>query len=171
MRRLVLDMVSRSISARAGVAERLVTPRDELIFRMEEITRALRQAFEARIAETRLSRTQWRILAYLLRKEGLTQSELARLLDLERATIGQAIDRLEEQELVERQPRPKDRRVWQVHLRAAARELVPHLRDEADQLHVLTWAGMSDADIGTLQSLLDRIATNLAHIQGDDSRY
>ncbi|MCP2936584.1 MarR family transcriptional regulator, partial [Salmonella enterica subsp. enterica serovar Typhimurium] len=90
--------------------------------------RALRQAFERRIARTGLTRTQWRIIAYLLRQQGLTQSDLARLLDLERATVGQAIDRLEGLALVERRPHHTDRRVWQVHLCDAAYQLVPLLR-------------------------------------------
>ena len=86
------DMPLRAISTKQDPAQPLLTPRDDIIFRMEEITRALRQAFERRIAHTGLTRTQWRIIAYLLRQQGLTQSDLARLLDLERATVGQAIE-------------------------------------------------------------------------------
>jgi DNA-binding MarR family transcriptional regulator len=157
-------MDSRSASRALAASESLVTQRDEIVFRMEEITRALRQAFERRIAQTGLTRTQWRILAYLLREEGQTQSDLARMLDLERATVGQAIDRLEDLGLVERRACPTDRRVWQVHLQAAAYDLVPLLREEADRVHEVTWAGLSDADIAILRALLDRIALNLLHL-------
>jgi len=160
-------MIVRSISRASEISRNALSRHDEIIFRMEEVTRALRQAFERRIAHTGLTRTQWRILAYLLRKEGQTQSELARLLDLERATIGQAIDRLESLKLVERRPHHTDRRVWQVHLRDAAYNLVPFLRDEADRLHDQTWANVADEDIATLEQLLDKLAGNLAC--GDDN--
>lgn len=131
---------------------------------MEEIARTLRQAFERRIAQSGLTRTQWRMLAYLLRCEGVSQSELARLLDLERATIGQAIDRLEDQRLVERRPCPTDRRVWQVHLLPAAYDVVPLLRKEADWLHELTWKSLTDEDVAALKTMLDRIATNISSL-------
>ena len=155
------DMPLRAISTKQDPAQPLLTPRDDIIFRMEEITRALRQAFERRIAHTGLTRTQWRIIAYLLRQPGLTQSALARLLDLERATVGQAIDRLEELALVERRPHHTDRRVWQVHLRDAAYQLVPLLRHEADRLHDQTWAGISDDEMETLDRILSKIAASL----------
>ena len=141
-----------------------MTDRDEIVFRMEEIARTLRQAFERRIAQSGLTRTQWRMLAYLLRCEGVSQSELARLLDLERATIGQAIDRLEDQRLVERRPCPTDRRVWQVHLLPAAYDLVPLLRKEADWLHELTWKSLTDEDVAALKTMLDRIASNISSL-------
>ena len=157
-------MPSRSAYTGSAAAAPLVTDRDEIVFLMEELTRTLRQAFERRIAQTGLTRTQWRMLAFLLRCEGVSQSELARLLDLERATIGQAIDRLEEQRLVEQRPCPTDRRVWQVHLLPAAYDLVPLLRKEADWLHDLTWKGLTNADVATLKTLLDCIGNNLSSV-------
>jgi|JI10StandDraft_1071094.scaffolds.fasta_scaffold188669_2 MarR family transcriptional regulator for hemolysin len=166
MGQLLSSMASRSASRDSAVSDSLVTQRDEIVFRMEEITRTLRQAFERRIQQTGLTRTQWRILAYLLRSEGVSQSDLARLLDLERATIGQAIDTLEEQGLVERRPCPADRRVWRVHLREAAYDLVPLLRAEADRLHELTWVGLTESDIAFLELMLDRVAANLSTIPG-----
>lgn len=157
-------MPSRSAYPGSAAAAPFVTDRDEIVFRMEEIARTLRQAFERRIAQSGLTRTQWRMLAYLLRCEGVSQSELARLLDLERATIGQAIDRLEDQRLVERRPCPTDRRVWEVHLLPAAYDLVPLLRKEADWLHELTWKSLTNADVAALKTILDRIATNISSI-------
>ncbi len=157
-------MPSRSAYPGSAAAAPIVTDRDEIVFRMEEIARTLRQAFERRIAQSGLTRTQWRMLAYLLRCEGVSQSELARLLDLERATIGQAIDRLEDQRLVERRPCPTDRRVWQVHLLPAAYDVVPLLRKEADWLHELTWKSLTDEDVAALKTMLDRIATNISSL-------
>lgn len=156
-------MALRAISTELDMAQPLLTPRDDIIFRMEEITRALRQAFERRIAHTGLTRTQWRIIAYLLRQQGLAQSDLARLLDLERATVGQAIDRLEDLALVERRPHHTDRRVWQVHLRDEAYKLVPLLRHEADRLHDQTWEEISEHEMDMLGKILNKIAASLAH--------
>lgn len=162
------------MSIDAPSANMLVTPEDEIAFLMEEISRTLRRAFERRIQATGLTRTQWRIIVYLLRTEGMTQTELARALELERATIGQAIDRLEERDLVERRVCASDRRAWRVHASSTARQMMPQLRVEADALYKTLWAGTTRADFENFHEQLRTIAARLASVddvavQEDDS--
>ena len=57
--------------------ETFPTPLDELAFLLEEVPRSLRRKFDERTHAHGLSRTQWRILAYLLRDPGMSQTELA----------------------------------------------------------------------------------------------
>ena len=68
------------------------TPLDELAFLLEEVPRALRRKFDERTLAHGLSRTDWRILAYLFRDRGMSQTELAKCLELERMTVGLALD-------------------------------------------------------------------------------
>ena len=65
---------------------------EALSFRFDEIVRLLSRRIDAALADHDLSRTQWRLLAYVLRQEGITQSELARVLELERASVGNTVD-------------------------------------------------------------------------------
>jgi len=118
-----------------------LTDTDRLFFLMEEVTRRLRRTVDSSVEQFGLTRTQWRALAYLFRSPGMTQTELARELELERASIGRTIDRLEELELVERRSAKNDRRVWRVHLRPAAIELLPKMRVEADAVHARLLGG------------------------------
>src|SRR5947208_15092980 len=72
-------------------------------------------------ARTRgMTRAQWVILAHLERQPGLSQNELAAIVEVEPITIGRLVDRLEARGLVERRSDPKDRRGWPLHLMAAA---------------------------------------------------
>ena len=90
-------------------AAAFLTDQDRLVFLLEELTRRLRRTFDTSVEQFGLTRTQWRALAYLYRTPGMTQTELAGQLELERASIGQAIDRLEESGLgrtAQRQKRP-----------------------------------------------------------------
>ncbi len=137
------------------------TADDELLFLLEEVTRGVRRAFERRIGAFGLSRAQWRLLGYVIRDEGLTQTDLAALLELERATVGQTIDRLEAQGLVERRPSPKDRRIWRVFVRPAAIKLIPALRIEADRVHHVMWDGATADARGRFDEELARIAARL----------
>lgn len=134
---------------------------DSLAFRFEDIPRVLRRIFDVALEEHDLSRSQWRLLAYVLRDEGMTQTELARSLELERASVGQAIDTLERKKLVERVKSSGDRRVWHIHATEAGRRLIPELREMINEIHQQIFAGFSDEEISQLGRFLDRIMTNL----------
>lgn len=92
----------------------------------------------------------------------MTQTDLARELDLERASIGQAIDRLEELGLTERRSTKNDRRVWQVHLLPAAIELLPKMRGETDAVYDRLLADIRNEDLEHLGSIFTRMRHNLA---------
>ena len=63
-----------------------------------------------------MTRAQWAILIWLERQPGLSQKELAEILEVEPITVARLIDRLEERGMVERRPDPRDRRIWRLHL-------------------------------------------------------
>jgi DNA-binding MarR family transcriptional regulator len=143
-------------------AAAFLTDQDRLVFLLEELTRRLRRTFDTSVEQFGLTRTQWRALAYLYRTPGMTQSELASELELERASIGQAIDRLEELGLVERRSAKNDRRVWQVHLKPAAIDLLPKMRVEADQVYARLLTRIEDEDLETFKSTLAAMQRNLS---------
>ena len=143
-------------------AAAFLTDQDRLVFLLEELTRRLRRTFDTSVEQFGLTRTQWRALAYLYRTPGMTQSELASELELERASIGQAIDRLEELGLVERRSAKNDRRVWQVHLKPAAIDLLPKMRVEADQFYARLLTRIEDEDLETFKSTLAAMQRNLS---------
>lgn len=138
--------------------------KDDIAFAMDEISRGLRRTFDNRMQSAGLSRTKWRLLVHLQRSNGINQTELARLLELERASVGQAIDDLEKLDLVKREPSPNDRRVWLIQLLPEARIILKRLRREADDVYATMWSGFASADLVLLQSQLRRIATRLAVI-------
>lgn len=138
--------------------------KDDIAFAMEEISRGLRRTFDNRMQSAGLSRTKWRLLVHLQRSNGINQTELARLLELERASVGQAIDDLEKLDLVKREPSPSDRRVWLIQLRPEARVILKRLRREADDVYATMWNGFASADLLLLQSQLRRLATQLAAV-------
>jgi len=150
----------------ASPSASFLTETDELVFLLEEVPRRLRQAFDEAIKQFGLTRTQWRTLAYVFRSEGLTQTELAQCVELERASIGQAIDRLEELNYVERRKEADDRRVWKIYLLPAALELLPKLRREADSVYEKMLKDIAKSDREQLHKTLRDLAKNLAEGRG-----
>jgi len=61
-----------------------------------------------------------RRLVRLERQPGLSQKELAELLEVEPITVARLADRLAARGLLERRPDPADRRIWRLHLLPAA---------------------------------------------------
>jgi MarR family transcriptional regulator for hemolysin len=138
-----------------------VTDADELVFLVEEVPRKLRRLFDASTAKFGLTRTQWRALAYIFRTPGLTQTELAKSLELERASVGHVIDQLEKAEYVERRAVEGNRRVWTLHLLPKAVSILPSLREEADTIYERLLAGFSIEEIATVRLLLSTMTANL----------
>ena len=138
-----------------------LTDTDELVFLIEEVPRKLRRLFDASTARFGLTRTQWRALAYIFRTPGLTQTELAKCLELERASVGHVIDQLEGAEYVERRPMKGNRRVWTLHLQPKAMQILPALREEAEAVYQRLFAGVSKDETAMLKRLLGTMSTNL----------
>lgn len=138
-----------------------VTETDEIVFLVEEVPRKLRKLFDASTAKFGLSRTQWRALAYIFRSPGLTQTELAKCLELERASVGHVIDQLEKAEYVERRSVEGNRRVWTLHLLPRAIEILSSLRSEADAIYARLLSGISKAEFAAVKTLLATMSRNL----------
>lgn len=98
---------------------------------VHDIARSIRYAFDARARNLGVTRAQWRVLLYLARFDGVSQTELADALDVERITAGRMVDRLVESGLVERREDPQDRRVWRLHLLPSAHGIVGQLTEVA----------------------------------------
>jgi DNA-binding MarR family transcriptional regulator len=150
-----------AIMAQDPQSQPYVTRTDELVFLVEEVPRKLRRLFDASTARFGLTRTQWRALAYIFRTPGLTQTELARCLELERASVGHVIDQLERADYVQRRAVEGNRRVWTLHLQPKAVDILPSLRAEADTIYTRLLAGVSADELATLRHVLGAMSANL----------
>jgi MarR family transcriptional regulator for hemolysin len=139
----------------------ILTRLDALTFRFEDLPRQLRRIIDEALQGYELSRTQWRLLAYVFRQEGLTQTELARYLEVERASAGLAIDALEKKALVARHQHPDDRRVWRIMPTDKAKGLLHELRDTVDEVYAQLFQGFSEAELEQLGGFFERIAQNI----------
>src|SRR5258705_8651241 len=79
-------------------------------FLLHEVARLLRRRFEQNARGSGLTRSQWQVLAYLANNEGINQSGLAELLEIEPITLGRILDKLQIMGLIERRPDSSDRR-------------------------------------------------------------
>ncbi len=93
-------------------------------FLLTDSARLLSKLIDRRLQPFGLTRAQWAVLAILDRRDGLSQSELADELEIEKSTVGRLIDHVEANGWIERRPMPSDRRLWLVHLTDRAKSLI-----------------------------------------------
>jgi MarR family transcriptional regulator for hemolysin len=99
----------------------------EIAFNIIDVARMLRTYADQRARQFGISRAQWGVLVRLERTEGLKQSELAEILDLQPISLTRLLDRLAENGLIERRADPNDRRANRLYLMPAARPLLEQL--------------------------------------------
>lgn len=141
--------------------DNVITDDDRAIFMMDEISRAARKAFDDRAQPLGLNRTQWRVLAQLIKDPVLNQTDIARRLELESATIGLAVTALTQKGFIERRRDPADGRSWSLGLTRRVEEILPDLRRAADATHLRIWSGMTPQQKSTLHSLLEMVSENV----------
>lgn len=78
----------------------------------------------AHLAQYNLTLPQFDVLAQLHREEGITQQSLADRLFVTKGNVCGLMDRMVEQELVERRPDPEDRRAYMLHLTPKGKQLI-----------------------------------------------
>lgn len=99
----------------------------DLMLLLNDVARLLRTRFDQRARARGMTRAQWVILARVSAKSGLSQNELASLLEVEPISVGRLIDRLEARQLVERRADPADRRIHRLHLLPAAQPILDEI--------------------------------------------
>jgi MarR family transcriptional regulator for hemolysin len=99
----------------------------EIAFNLKDVARMLSTYADQRGRQRSISQAQWSVLVRLDRQEGLKQSELADMLDLQPISLTRLLDRLAENDLIERRADPNDRRANRLYLKPAARPLLEQL--------------------------------------------
>jgi MarR family transcriptional regulator, transcriptional regulator for hemolysin len=128
---------------------------------ISDIARLLRTVFDRRVRDLGITRAQWLVLTRLHRRPGASQSELADMMEVEKATAGRMIDRLETKGWVERRAQNGDRRVKRIYLTAEAERVHKRLWRIAEVTVDDALAGLSGNDAAQLMKLLSRVKASL----------
>ena len=108
-----------------------------------------------------LYRGQPRMLGALWDQEGLTHTELSRLLSVQPATITKMLQRMEKAGFVERRHDPDDHRVSRVYLTAAGRAVREDVQQVWRCLEEEAFAGFTEKERVLLRRFFLRIRDNL----------
>lgn len=127
----------------------------------QDIARFRGQLFDRLIAPYGLTISQATVLLHLLSEDGLTQSDLARRMDVGTVTIGGLVDRLEARGLVARHPDARDRRAKRVYLTSDAHPLETVMAACSCEVNSLAFKGLSAKQVDALMDILKTVRQNL----------
>ena len=131
-------------------------------FILNDVARLMRTRFDRRVRALGVTRSQWWVLNHLFRNNGATQSELADILEVEKATLGRLLDRMEQKGWVRREADTADRRVKHVFLTEEVEPAIKAMRAAAAEVRRDALAGLSVAQQEGFVDVLLSIKSNLA---------
>lgn len=138
-------------------------------FLIHDVSRLRRSAFDRCLKPLNVTRSQWWVLAYLSREDGMTQTQLAEELDLGKVAVGGLIDRLEKSGLLRREANATDRRVNHVFLEPKSKQLIAKMRKVSHRMNGKILDGLPEEHLEAAVLTLDVMKRNLLeYLQGDE---
>jgi DNA-binding MarR family transcriptional regulator len=133
----------------------------DLFFLLHDVARLIRVEADKRARVHGMTRAQWGLVLMLGRNPGISQKEMADLLEVEPISVARLVDRLAAGGMVERRADEQDRRIWRLHLLPAATSLLCEIRREREALTSFVATGITQAQRATMVEALLRMKANL----------
>lgn len=133
-----------------------------------DVARLLQIDFDRRVTSLSLTRAQWRVLLWVYRAPGITQSELADALEVQKASLGRMLDRLTDKDWIERRADNNDRRIRRVHLSKEVEPLIITMRTIAGELRAAAMNGIPEKEREKFVNTLLHMKSNLIRFQTTD---
>jgi DNA-binding MarR family transcriptional regulator len=141
-------------------------------FLIHDVSRLRRVVVDRALKPLGITRSQWWVLAFLSRRDGMTQTALAADLDLTKVAIGGLLDRMEAAGFVERRADQSDGRARRVYLTRAGAKMVTAIRDSVESIELEILSRVPEDALNqaaeTLRALKDTLL-EMAGAEADDT--
>jgi DNA-binding MarR family transcriptional regulator len=140
----------------------VIDPRRKLGYALRDASLRYTRLFEQRARALGLTLMQCRALVLLSENDGITQRELAKLIEVDAMGIVRIVDRMEALGWVRRLKTPDDRRTRRLQVTPAADPILSRIRAIVVEVRGLALSGFSEAECALFMSFLERLHGNLA---------
>lgn len=138
-------------------------------FLIHDVSRMRRSAYDQFMKPLGVTRAQWWVLAYLSRHDGMMQTQLADVLEVGKASLGDVIESLERNGWVERRPDPSDKRAKRVYLTKPAQTLIKRMTMMEDDFNSQILAELTTTERTELHRSLQKIKHALSRLSPGSS--
>ena len=132
--------------------------RDHICFNIGRVMRRMYDYYGQRLSPLFLTPPQYFVFNALWMGDGISVSELGERVFLDSSTLTGIVDRMENNDYVERRPNPDDRRSVLVFLTAKARELGPQILKFADELDASLRHSFPKEEMNAFEQVLRALA-------------
>jgi MarR family transcriptional regulator for hemolysin len=120
-----------------------------------------RRFLNTKIKNLGISGTEKRVLFCVARNPGMTQVQIAKLLELEPQNLVRILDRLSAEEWIEKTADPEDRRVKCLSVTAKAEVIITKIKSIGNNAKAEIFAGVKNQDAKVLLESLGYMRANL----------
>ncbi|ALJ16514.1 MarR family transcriptional regulator (plasmid) [Sphingopyxis macrogoltabida] len=138
-------------------------------FLIHDVSRLRRVVVDRALKPLGITRSQWWVLAFLSRRDGMTQTALAADLDLTKVAIGGLLDRMEAAGFVERRADASDGRARRVYLTRAGSKMVITIRENVEQIELQILENVSEDALNQAAATLLTIKETLLELAGSEA--
>ncbi len=138
-------------------------------FLIHDVSRLRRVVVDRALKPLGITRAQWWVLAFLSRRDGMTQTALAADLDMTKVAIGGLLDRMESAGFVGRRADQSDGRARRVYLTRAGANLVNRIRESVEAIELEILNRISEAALEQATETLRKLKETLLEILGAEA--
>ena len=135
-------------------------------FLIHDVSRLRRIVIDRALKPVGITRSQWWVLSFLGRRDGMTQTALAADLDLTKVAIGGLLDRMESSAFVERRADQRDGRIKRVYLIPAGMRLLGTIRANIQEVEQEILADIDESALQLTTDTMLRIKQTLQAMAG-----
>jgi DNA-binding MarR family transcriptional regulator len=129
------------------------------------MARLFARELEAKLIPLGLRIGAFPALLHLWEREGLTQGELVKLLDIEQPTLAATLSRMERDGLIKRTKDDTDGRAQRIWLTETGRSLEKPAKSAAEEVNSLALQSLGEAEVSTLITSIRSVIAGLRQPQ------
>lgn len=137
-----------------------------LLYMMHELSRLISTHFDHVMHQHQLTHGQWWALMHISGHAGATQTELAAIMQMGRASTGKVLERLEAKGWIIRRPDESDHRVRRVYVSESSEPVFKIMQEEGAKMFDTFLAGIDDAEERQIMAGLGKLRMNAERALG-----
>jgi len=138
-------------------------------FLIHDVSRLRRVVVDRSLKPLGITRSQWWVLAFLSRRDGMTQTALAADLDLTKVAIGGLLDRMEGAGFIERRADRNDGRARRVYLTRAGAKMVNTIREHVETVELEIISRVPEEQLNQAADTLRTLKDTLLDMLGGEA--
>lgn len=131
-------------------------------------TKFITDVFDQMLSSRGVTRVQWIALYYLGLEECINQKELAEKMQIKESTVARLVDRMERENLVERQRNENDRRVFNLVLTEKGLRYRETLLPEGEKFNDIVSKDITEDEMETFMSVLKKMVSNVKEFKHEN---